>query len=243
MIHVEQKREALDVMTDFLSGMYEDKAEYPTVDEFLLSSIRNAWTYQYNVKAYVRKSTRPGPDGKKERCFDIATVNCDVIGGGLFTKWLENLKLKLDGTEFNVLFAENVSYIRFSDFFRRNGWIESAIYPSSFYLYLKGHPMSDEISASPSETSIAPWQDQPAKAPEDDGLAVPTVPEKNDPMRIGYGVLTGDQKNKVREIKIMYHNLYLSLQGYDAIGGSREMSIAKTELETSCMWAVKFLTK
>lgn len=61
----------------------------------------------------------------------------------------------------------------------------------------------------------------------------------NNPMRQKYRELSDEEKSKIAAIKDVYTSLWDLI---DACGASRELSIAKTKLEESCMWAVKHLT-
>ena len=61
----------------------------------------------------------------------------------------------------------------------------------------------------------------------------------NNTMRHAYRVLTDEEKAAMQEIKDMglaFHDRIA------ALGGSREVSIAKTKVEEAVMWAVKHLT-
>lgn len=60
-----------------------------------------------------------------------------------------------------------------------------------------------------------------------------------DPMRIRYRVLSELEKATMGEVKSDFHKLWMKLH---SIGQSRELSLAKTSLEDSCMWAVKHIT-
>lgn len=51
--------------------------------------------------------------------------------------------------------------------------------------------------------------------------------------------LTTDEEADLRAIKAQAQLLW---ELYDAASGGREMAVAKTELETSVMWAVKAIT-
>jgi len=62
----------------------------------------------------------------------------------------------------------------------------------------------------------------------------------NNVMRHEYRVLSDQEKasmQKIKDVGLDLHNLI------DAIGQSRELSIAKTKTEEAVMWAVKHLTK
>ena len=62
----------------------------------------------------------------------------------------------------------------------------------------------------------------------------------NNVMRHEYRVLSDHEKasmQKIKDVGLDLHNLI------DAIGQSRELSIAKTKTEEAVMWAVKHLTK
>jgi len=61
----------------------------------------------------------------------------------------------------------------------------------------------------------------------------------NNVMRHAYRVLTDDEKavmQKIKDDSLALHEFIGSL------GGSRELSIAKTKIEEAVMWAVKHVT-
>lgn len=61
----------------------------------------------------------------------------------------------------------------------------------------------------------------------------------NNVMRHGYRVLSDDEKAQMQKVKddgLAFWELI------DSIGGSRELSIAKTKIEEAVMWAVKHVT-
>lgn len=62
----------------------------------------------------------------------------------------------------------------------------------------------------------------------------------NNTMRHKYVVLSDDMKENMQRIKDIGLQLHEAL---DAIGESREISIAKTKAEESVMWAVKHITR
>ena len=66
----------------------------------------------------------------------------------------------------------------------------------------------------------------------------PVLP--GDPMRVQYRLLTDDEKRLMGELKLAFEDLWSKV---DALGGSRETSLAKTHIEDACMWAVKHLTR
>ena len=62
----------------------------------------------------------------------------------------------------------------------------------------------------------------------------------NNVMRHEYRVLTDAEKADMKHIKdlgLEFHELM------DRIGGSRELSLAKTKIEEAVMWAVKHITR
>lgn len=62
----------------------------------------------------------------------------------------------------------------------------------------------------------------------------------NNVMRHEYRVLSEDEKTQMQKIK----DLGLDFHDYlDTIGQSREISLAKTKIEETVMWAVKHITK
>lgn len=63
---------------------------------------------------------------------------------------------------------------------------------------------------------------------------------ENNVMRHQYRPLDDGEKKTMQDIKDRGLSLH---QLFEAMGSSRELSIAKTKLEESVMWAVKHLTK
>jgi hypothetical protein len=62
----------------------------------------------------------------------------------------------------------------------------------------------------------------------------------NNVMRHEYRVLSDEEKEMMKKIK----DKGLDFVNYcDAIGPSRELSLAKTKIEEAVMWAVKHITK
>ena len=67
---------------------------------------------------------------------------------------------------------------------------------------------------------------------------------KGDPFRRDYGQLTSSQKKDMDEAKRFYEETWTFLEHLEqSYGKSRDLSVAKTELQTSCMWAVRAVTK
>jgi len=67
---------------------------------------------------------------------------------------------------------------------------------------------------------------------------------KGDPFRKDYGQLTDEQKRLMATTKTIYENTWQSLTAIEmAFGPSRDLSLAKTDLQNSCMWAVRAITK
>lgn len=66
----------------------------------------------------------------------------------------------------------------------------------------------------------------------------PVLP--GDPMRVQYRLLSDDEKRLMGELKLAFEDLWSKV---DALGASRETSLAKTHLEDACMWAIKHLTR
>jgi hypothetical protein len=61
----------------------------------------------------------------------------------------------------------------------------------------------------------------------------------NNVMRHGYRVLSDDEKSQMQKLKDDGLAFWTLL---DSIGQSRELSVAKTKIEESVMWAVKHVT-
>jgi hypothetical protein len=112
-----------------------------TVDEFLESGLRNASTYEQNVKAYVRRSKRRLPDEDILRSgFDIATVDVDNPGCGQFKAWFAVIATKITARpELDYIFIEEVINPTFRLFFLRGKWIQSNSGTSFFLLINRQH--------------------------------------------------------------------------------------------------------
>ena len=61
----------------------------------------------------------------------------------------------------------------------------------------------------------------------------------NNVVRHEYRVLTDDEKAQMKAVKDKARSL---IEELEAIGSSRELSIAKTKAEEAAMWAVKHIT-
>lgn len=67
---------------------------------------------------------------------------------------------------------------------------------------------------------------------------------KGDPFRRDYGKLTSTQGDLASETKQMFESVWAMLDRVEMVmGSSRDLSVARTELQTSCMWAVRACTK
>lgn len=62
----------------------------------------------------------------------------------------------------------------------------------------------------------------------------------NNVMRHAYRVLSDEEKAQMQAIKDMGLQFHDLIEG---IGGSREISLAKTKIEEAVMWAVKHITR
>ena len=61
----------------------------------------------------------------------------------------------------------------------------------------------------------------------------------NNTMRHQYKILTNEEKLAMQEVKDLGLQLFECI---DSLGGSRELSLAKTKTEEAVMWAVKHIT-
>jgi hypothetical protein len=62
----------------------------------------------------------------------------------------------------------------------------------------------------------------------------------NNVVRHEYRVLTEEEKQQMKDIK----DIGLAfIECFDALGSSRELSLAKTKVEEAVMWAVKHVTR
>jgi hypothetical protein len=62
----------------------------------------------------------------------------------------------------------------------------------------------------------------------------------NNVMRHEYRVLSDVEKDQMRSFKDMG---LAFVESCDRVGGSRELSLAKTKMEEAVMWAVKHITR
>ena len=63
---------------------------------------------------------------------------------------------------------------------------------------------------------------------------------ENNVMRHQYKILSDAEKGQMQAIKDMGLHFH---DGVEALGQSRELSLAKTKIEEAVMWAVKHITK
>jgi len=67
---------------------------------------------------------------------------------------------------------------------------------------------------------------------------------KGDPFRRAYGTLTEDQKLAMDLMKARYEMVWILLNDLaEMFGNSRDLSIARHDLQNSCMWAGRAVTK
>jgi len=82
--------------------------------------------------------------------------------------------------------------------------------------------------------------------PSESDLHIRTVDDPSligDPFRREFGVLSEGRKADVQALKFHYENVWIALEKCRQVYGlSRDLQIACTELQTSCMWAVRALT-
>ena len=70
-----------------------------------------------------------------------------------------------------------------------------------------------------------------------------TIP-KGDPFRRDYGELTSQQKLDTNSYKMLYENVWAILNRIEEkYGKSRDVALARTHLQDSCMWAVRAITR
>lgn len=69
-------------------------------------------------------------------------------------------------------------------------------------------------------------------------------PLKGDPFRREFGKLEMKQTRYVQEVKALYEEVWTKLRTIEnEYGPSRDLSIARTELQTSSMWAIRAVTR
>ena len=67
---------------------------------------------------------------------------------------------------------------------------------------------------------------------------------KGDPFRREYGQLSEYQKDAMEAVKINYEIVWEHLDRLEKdLGKGRDISLARTHLQESCMWAVRAITK
>lgn len=96
-------------------AQFFDKLNY-----FIKSGIKNEWIIIDGFKMYVRKSKRYYKDNFID-CFDIASMESEIKGEGLFTKIL--VKILNRYPDMNI-FVESILNSRLIPFLKRFGFIE-----------------------------------------------------------------------------------------------------------------------
>ena len=101
------------------------------IEEFMNLPIKNKWIGNDEIKIYIRKSKRYINE-KMIDCFDIATIEVEKQGKGLFTKILDQIIQKYPTTN---IFIESIMEPRFRGFFKRKGFkYISEMYPENMIL-------------------------------------------------------------------------------------------------------------
>jgi hypothetical protein len=114
------------------------------VERFLKTQQRNAWIGEPGIEIYVRKGYYFHPTTQRQvMCFVVANVSVDLDeqDKGTFTEWLRRAIDTVRPTgDFEAIQIENVLSRRFTDHFRRLGWIEAPVldesHPRCFFLDL-----------------------------------------------------------------------------------------------------------
>ena len=74
-------------------------------------------------------------------------------------------------------------------------------------------------------------------------MATDTI-AKGDPFRRNYGTLKEEQKIAIDFVKSQYELVwYYLLEVEEMFGNSRDLAIARHDLQNSCMWAGRAITK
>jgi hypothetical protein len=131
-IEIPRKQEHL---FDYMKANSMNESKTPSINEtvdefmnlfelFLKLNERNKWIYADGFKMYVRKSKR-FYNGKAIDFIDLATIESDIQGTGLFTLILKEILKKYKDKNFYV---ENVMTDRFLNFFRKFGFIDYPMY-------------------------------------------------------------------------------------------------------------------
>jgi hypothetical protein len=95
-------------------------------DIFLKTKDKNKWLEVDGFKMYVRKSKRYFNNTVYE-CVDLATIEAEEQGTGLFTIILNKILDKYKNVNFYV---ENVLTDRFFNFFKKYGFVDYPLYPN-----------------------------------------------------------------------------------------------------------------
>lgn len=93
------------------------------VEVFMNDNIRNQWIIIDEFKMYIRKSKRYY-EGESINCFDIASIEAQQRGTGLFTEILTQLLEIYSETNF---FVESILNPRLPAFLKKYGFIEYRI--------------------------------------------------------------------------------------------------------------------
>lgn len=89
-------------------------------DAFVNDTLRNVWIEVNGFKMYTRKSIRFF-ETQQIPCFDIASIEAEVAGTGMFTRILEALLEKYPTKHF---FVESILNPRLLEFLERYGFVE-----------------------------------------------------------------------------------------------------------------------
>jgi len=109
------------------------------LQEFVEGNVKNQWIDFGAINAYLRKSIRPGPDGKLHDFFDIASVSAKTQNKGHFTKFLTDVE-RLD---INI-YIESVLNDNLALFLEKRGYVRAKTYSSEDRNYFKMVERSDD---------------------------------------------------------------------------------------------------
>jgi N-acetylglutamate synthase-like GNAT family acetyltransferase len=108
----------------------------PALDEFLYGPRRNVWLEGDYMRVYVRRGFHALDGSRVGECLDIANINVEPQGNGIFTAWLTYAEYMAKERSLQAVFVENILTQRLIDFLRRHGYVKQPSNPSSMYKFL-----------------------------------------------------------------------------------------------------------
>lgn len=99
----------------------------PDIEAFLATNRRNGWIESEGMKVYVRNRTRAF-NGVFHQVLDIANVEVELRGHGVFTAWLKEAEAAAARHGMHAVYVESIINPRLLQFLAAKGYFITAEY-------------------------------------------------------------------------------------------------------------------